>query len=284
MKKKYFNLFLCFVFGFSACGSVPRLLQSQAREPEVSVNSVNVAEISLQGVNLLVHVDVENPNSSAIPPPKIDWELFINEASFSKGTVNNSRSIAGRGKATLDFPVNIGYEGLFNAFASVANADEAAYKIAIAVAFDIPALEENVYHLSHSGTFPVIKTPGVSFRGITRKSLGPTMEFIITWDVENRNNFDFSLAEFDYDFSVNNSQWAKGQVENPPVIRAKARTSIPLTVSVSAPAIIRELVNVLNRGSAVNYACTGNMQFQGNFPGLEKFEFPLDLRGSTPIR
>ena len=92
------------------------------------------------------------------------------------------------------------------------------------------------------------------------------------------------IGEFIYDFKVNNNQWAKGQMEKPPKIKANGKTAIPLTVSISAVSLVREIADIINRGTAVNYSCTGNMSLLGSLPGLGKLELPLNLQGSTRIR
>ena len=273
----------CICFGFLSCAGFPDL-SAVVKEPNVSLKSADITGISLSGVNMLVHVDVENPNNITIPLPRIDWEVFINNSSFVKGAINNDKSLAGRQTTTIDLPLVVGYEGLYNTVASVVSANEAAYDISIAVTFNIPVLGERVYRLSHSGVLPMIKKPEIKFNGIARKSLGMTMEFVLGWEVENKNNFDFNLGMFSYDFTVNNSRWASGQIENPPVLKAGAKTVIPLTVKISAASIIAELVTIIGRGSAVTYSCTGNMKLQGAFPKLEPFELPLNLQGSTQIR
>ena len=110
------------------------------------------------------------------------------------------------------------------------------------------------------------------------------MEFILNWEINNTNSFGFDIGEFNYNFSVNNNAWAQGRIDNPPRVKANGKTAIPLTVAVSAPSIIRELVNVLNQGSPVAYSCTGNMSMLGELPGLEKLELPLNFQGTTRIR
>ena len=109
------------------------------------------------------------------------------------------------------------------------------------------------------------------------------MEFFLNWEVENRNDFGFDIGEFDYNFTVNDSHWAEGRLDNPPKVRANGKTVIPLTVAISAPAIVRELMNVINRGSTVAYNCTGNMSLLGGLPGMDKLELPLNLQGNTRI-
>ena len=403
--------FLCFlpVFVFTACQS----FNSTIQEPVVSLKSINIAGISVSGVDLIAHVDVENPNGFSVPLPKIDWELFVNAASFIQGTLKDDKSIKGREKATMALPLNIAYDELYRSTTSLIEAKEAAYNIALGVTFPVSALENKVYHLDFTGvlplpqlpklspgqmrvskidfagaelawdinvenpngfsipfpklnwdygvsgvsvlksslggagviaanaagaalinvsvpyadvfrvvdssrssgevssnlsvdidssegyplvllegiknmlevpgTLPILQKPEVSFQGITRKSLGTTMEFFLNWEVNNRNNFSFDIGGFDYDFMVNNSHWAGGRVENLPRLRANGRTIIPLTIAISTPAIVREVVDIINRGSNIAYNCTGNMSLLGSFPGLDEIELPLDLQGNTRI-
>ena len=414
--KRIFFLPFVLVFILSACQSFNSLIQ----EPRVSLNSVDIAGISLSGVSLIVHVDVDNPNAFSIPLPKIDWELFINTASFIQGSLKKDQSIQSRGKVTLDFPLSVTYEGLYRSFKSLFELKEAAYNIAMGISFPIPIIESKVYHLDFSGviplpqlpklspgafkisridfsglelawgvnvenpngfsipfptlnwdfdvngvsvlksrfagageiaagaaasalisvgvayedifravaslrnsgeaktnlalglnsadagfpipsldgvdmegiknilnipgTLPILQKPEISFLGITRKSLGTTMEFILNWELDNKNNIDFDIGEFIYNFQVNNQLWAQGRMDKPPRVKANGKTDIPITVSVNALSLVMELVDIINRGTSVNYNCSGNMSLLSGFPGLGKLDLPLNLQGSTRIR
>jgi LEA14-like dessication related protein len=407
VKSRILFLLLSFlIFIFSAC----QTFNSVVEEPKVSLNSVDVTGITLNGVELVVHVDVENPNAFSVPLPDIDWELFIDTSAFLKGAVPNDKNIAGRGKVTLDFPVSVTYEGLYRSFKSLAEKKEIAYNIALGITFPIPIIQSKVYRLDFSGiiplpslpkltpgavriakidfsgvelacnvgvenpnvfsipfpkldwdygvngvslvkstfsgageiaagtaaaalisvkiayadifkavdsarnsselksnfsldsavpipgldrvknileipgTLPILQKPEISFQGIRRMSLGTTMEFVINWEVDNKNIFEFDIGEFNYNFKVNNNQWAAGRINNPPRVKANGKTVIPLTVSISALPLVRELVNIFNRDSTVNYSCAGNMDLSGNLPGLDKLELPLNFTGSTKIR
>ena len=412
MNRIFFLLLAVLVL--SSCQS----FRSVVEEPRVSLNSVSIAGISFSGVDLVVNVDVENPNNFSIPMPNIDWELFVNTASFVQGSLPNDKSIRRRATATLALPVSFTYEGLFRSFMSLIETKEAAYDIALGITFPIPLLTDKVFNLAYSGvlplpqlpvlspgqvrisrvdftgieitsgvnvenpnafpipfpkldwdysvngipvirsnfagagdiaagaagaalitvsmayadifravetarnagearsnlllgfnpgdigfplaaldnnrgvqsilnipgTIPILQMPVLSFQGITRRALGRTMEFTLNWEVDNRNNFAWDIAEFNYNFRVNNNQWAQGLMENPPRVRAGGRTLIPLNVTISAPAIVAELVTILNQGFAVDFTSTGNMSFLPDFPGLERINIPMDLSGSTRIR
>ena len=93
MNKKFLFSFviifvLCGCQSFSLLPSIPALF----KEPNVSLNSVDIAGATLSGVNLIANVAVENPNSFALPMPKVDWELFVTDASLAEGRVEEDRS------------------------------------------------------------------------------------------------------------------------------------------------------------------------------------------------
>ena len=406
MKAYQYAGIACFVLLLTTCQSISSIFQ----EPRVSLKAVDIAGIGINGVDLLAHVDVENPNGFSIPLPKVDWELFINSAPFVQGIINNDKTIKSRGNVTLDLPLSFTYDGLYKTFTSLVNTKEVAYNVGMGLSFPLPLIEEKVYKLDFSGNvpllqIPVLKTgsldiakmdysgitlaamvnvenpnpfpipipdidwdynvngvsvlksksagkgeiaasaagianvnvsvayadifravssamnsteaksnllmstglplsafdgektildlpralpilqkPEISFQGIEKRSLGTTMVFLLNWEVENKNSFAFDIAKFSYDFMVNNSQWAAGQIANPPKIKAAGKTLIPLTVSVSAASIVRELVDVINRGAAVNYISTGNISLLSDLPGLDIPDMPMELRGSTRIR
>ena len=134
-----------------SCQSFSSLIE----DPRISFNSVDIAGIGLTGVNLIALVDVENPNSFSLPMPKIDWELFINNSSFTNGVLENDQTIKSKEKVTLSIPVNISYDRLLRTFSSLGGAKETAYNIAMNLRFPIPLLEQKVFKRDYSGVLPL---------------------------------------------------------------------------------------------------------------------------------
>jgi len=406
MKKVKALFGICLALFLMSCQSINQAVQ----EPNVSLNSVDIAQITLSGVNLIARIDVENTNRFPVPLPVVDWELFVNAVSFTQGVVREEGTIRGLETISLDVPINFTFEGLFRSFASLMDAREVAYNIALGISFPIPVIENFVHNLDFYGvlplprlpilsnasvsiagidyssivlastvnvenpnsfpiafpeidldfglgglslindrsqnpgmmiaagavaatnmnmnisyadifaivgsaarneiesilsvatvlpvafaseersvldipvTIPIVQKPEISFQGITRRSLGRTMEFVLNWEVDNRNNFDFEIEAFDYSFLVNNRSWAEGRALNPPSIRAGSRTVIPVDISISTHSIVVEIVDIINRGAMVNYTATGNINFSSGLPGLDIPEFPFNFTGATRIR
>ena len=274
---------LALVFIFSNCESLKVLIQ----EPKVSIKTVDIAGITMAGVDLIAHVEIENPNAISIPFPRVDWEIFINTASFIKGTVPNKQPLSAHEKVILDLPVSLTYEGLFRSFAALADAKETAYKIALGLGFTLPVLGEKTFHLDFSGLIPILQMPVMAFQNITARSAGsllnPVFEFVLNWEIDNKNNFALNIGEFVYDFRVNNRQLAQSRMNNPPRINANGKTVIPLTISIGAGAVATELLSIVSRGGSVEFSCTGNMSLLGDIPGL-RLDLPFSRSGSTQIR
>ena len=151
MKVLKYLAVLAVVFATS-CQSVSTLIQ----DPRISFDSVEIASVSLTGINLLAHVGVENPNSFSIPMPRTEWELLINNVSFLNGVVENNQTLMSREKTTLSIPISFRYDNLFRTFTSLIGRREAAYKIDLGLRFPIFLLENKLFQSSYSGVLPLI--------------------------------------------------------------------------------------------------------------------------------
>jgi LEA14-like dessication related protein len=268
------------VFPLNFSGQIP-LLQL----PKLLSGSVGIAKMDYSGLTLACAANIENPNKFPIPLPKMDWDYSVGGKSVLKSSNTKTGEIAALSAGAANFEISLAYADVFSVIDSLKNATEAKSNLLLGADFSMPAAFGEVKNaLNIPATIPIPQKPAISFQGITRKSLGRTMEFDLAWEVDNKNAFAFDVGNFAYDFKVNNSQWAQGKINNPPKIKAEGKTLIPLTVSVSSVQIVAEIVDIINRGSSVNYACSGSASLISEFPGLSIPDYLLDLQGSTRIR
>ena len=406
--KKIISVFLTLVIFLSA--STCQTIETIFLEPIVSLRSVDFSGINFHGVDLICRLDVENPNAFDIPFPEVDWELYINSASFINGTLSNDAKLRSRRTVTVDLPFSVSYAELFDAFYSLWNTDEAAYQVALGIRFPLPLLENKTYYLDHSGNMPllqipkihpgsfkiakvdfagvemdwgfivenpnsfaiphptidweytvdghpvikssinddkdisansqspgiiklniqyadlqgildsladiseipsmlkmdtsfpipslanqenalemlgaipVLRMPELSFRGISIKNLGfQKFDFVANWEIENKNNFSMDISRFVYDLTVNNSSWAQGTIENPPQLKANAKTAIPLDISITSVPLITQIMDIINWGGGVNFKSVGNLNLTSDFLGMDALDLPFDLSGATRL-
>ncbi|MCL2881210.1 MAG: LEA type 2 family protein, partial [Treponema sp.] len=262
---------------FSGVIPLPRL-------PKLSTGSVRISKIDFSGVELSCGINVENPNDFSIPFPTMNWDYDVNGVPVVRSSFSAAGEIAAGAAGVALITVGVAYADIFKAVDSARNAGEAKGNLSLNTGIPIPALESERSFLDIPVTIPILQMPEISFQGITRKSMGTTLEFILNWEVNNKNNFNFNVAEFAYDFSVNSNAWARGSMNSAPEIKAAGKTLIPLTVSISALSMVRELVDIIGRGASVNYSCGGNMALTSGLPGLDKINVPLNFQGNTRIQ
>jgi LEA14-like dessication related protein len=259
-----------------------RTLSRLVNEPKISFNSVSVTGLSFSGADLLAKINVENGNSFSIPFPEIDWKLYIGDASFLNGTVKNDKKIAAGSTTAVEIPFHVPYEGLYKAIGNLLNVDEASYRVDIGMRFPIPVLENKTFTSSYSGSLPMLKMPVLSFGGVKFNSLSPNkVEFVLSWSVENKNAFAISLDKLSYDFAVNGSLWAQGRAPAGLNLAARKTTQAPVTVSVNAVSLIRDIAALAGSGKSAAFSCTGEASLRPVFEGLEAFSIPFNFTGNA---
>jgi hypothetical protein len=215
----------------------------------------------------------------------MEWDYSVAGKSVLRNSDTKAGAIPALSAGAANFEISVAYADIFSVIDSLKNATEAKSNLSLGVDFSMPAaFGETKSTLNIPATISILQTPAIAFQGIARKSLGRTMVFDLTWEVDNKNNFAFDVDNFLYDFKVNNSQWAQGKIDNPPKIKAGGKTLITHTVSISSTQIVTELVDIINRGSSVNYVCVGSANLISDLPGLTIPNYLVDLQGSTRIR
>jgi LEA14-like dessication related protein len=281
LKSVYAAAVLVACFALTTCQS----LKAKVQEPQVSLKTVDVANISFNGIDLLCKVNVDNPNAFTIPFPELGWRLLINDNHFIDGTIKNGNPLRARGTTEVEIPVSLNYTEVFNTFKSLIGSTEVDYKIPLDIKFNLPVLGEKVFHLEPAGTIPLLQFPSFSFKGISAKTmlLPPRLDFELSWEVENKNGFVMLVNDISYNLSVNNSQWAAGSTPKGLRINPKQKQVLSFSGSISGLALVSSIADILQRGSDLTYLCEGNFDLGLDFPGFKNFALPYNYSGSTKL-
>ena len=101
---------------------------SAFRQPEISVEGVELGGLGLRGGTVLVSVRVQNPNSFALTADQIRYELLLKDSQaqgdsawtrFAEGTFDERISVEGGRTETFRIPVEFSYSSLGGAASSV---------------------------------------------------------------------------------------------------------------------------------------------------------------------
>ena len=261
--------------------STCQTLMGAFQEPVISLHSTELAGLTINGAQLLCKVKVENPNSFNIPFPETDWELFLNANSFIKGTVKNDERLKARGTTLVEVPVNFNYTDVFNTFASLIGSNQAGYKVALGLKFDLPVLGGKVWNFEHEGSVPFPQLPRITSPSMSignRSTSG--VEVLVTVNFENPNTFDFPSPKISYNFMLNRNSFIRGVIEDEGPLAAEATTPVVFRLMVNYTDLLRNFASLMT-ASQVSSQLTASCDF--GIPYLNRL-LNVDLSGTIPLR
>jgi len=265
------------LFVLSACQSIRSVVQ----EPVLSLHSVEIAAINLNGAQLLCKVQVENPNGFDIPFPQTNWEIFINDNSFISGTVKNNHRIKGRDKTIVEVPINLEYAGIFNSFRSLMTSTQIGYKAALGLTFNIPVLGDKVWNFEHEGTIPVPQLPQVRAPVLRMENANITRAIMnVTVNITNPNPFEIPTPKITYDYLLNRNSFIKGEVINEGSLAANSTTPVVFQLTVTYSDLFRSfsaMRNLFEVPSLLVLTCDLGM------PALRSDPLRFEVSGTLPI-
>ena len=267
------------VWNFKHEGTLPVL-----QVPKFSMPSMKIDGIDFEKIRLAFSVDIENPNDFEIPSPQLLYDLFVDSNKYNSGISVSAAPIAAAAATPLIIALELNYADLFKTISGLINKIEAPGHVALSGGFGIPALADEKIAQEISGMIPIIKPSSINFRGVSLRNLGLTsIDFEISWEIENNNNFAFNVNDLSYNFRLNNSQLSSGRVTGAPQIRANSKTVVPFVFSINTLSMVREIAEMVTRGTDVNYVCSGNISLGADISGLPPLQIPYNFSGSTKL-
>ena len=279
MRKLFFIVIIIFILlSLTTC----KTLMSSFKEPEVSLHSAELMNISLNGAQVLCKIAVLNPNSLEIPFPETAWELFINTNSFLSGTIRNENRIGKRTTTIVEVPVSFEYQGIINSIASVIGTTQADYKAALALKFYLPVFGEKIWNFSHEGKLPIPQAPKLGAATVNIDSIDLTKaELLVTVNVENPNVFEIPAPVITYNYQLNRNSFIRGRIENDKPLAPSSVTPLNFRLIVTYSDLFRSFASLM-RESQVNSLLVLDLNF-----GIPLFDGPvynLQIPGTLPIR
>ena len=258
-------------------GSLP-LLQI----PRVSAPSFDTGRIDFTGIEQNWILNITNPNNFPIPIPEYNWQYEVNGTPVISGRINQSGDISANSQTPLNFTVNVRYTDIISAVGSLGTSPElrSLMKMDTILPFELPQGVSSSFQFPAS--IPIMHPPSLSLRGINIRNMAlQNLEFIINWEIVNRNSFPMNISDFNYNLSVNNAEWARGVINNVPQIRPNSSVVIPVDLTITSVNMISQIIDILNRGSTVNYTSDVNFNMSGADLGTSRW--PFNLAGVTRL-
>ncbi|HEX8275437.1 MAG TPA: LEA type 2 family protein [Longimicrobiaceae bacterium] len=153
-------LSLLVVLVLSACGSFG------FRQPQVTLDGVQLGGLGLRGGTLLVNLRVQNPNGFALNAERLRYNLELRDPGqagdsawidFATGSYDREFSVGARDTETVQIPVEFSYSGLGGAASSILRNGTFHYRARGEVDVDTPIGSRSV-PFTKRGTFTMAGT------------------------------------------------------------------------------------------------------------------------------
>jgi len=138
------------VWNFDNTGDLPL-----PQLPSINSPTMVIEKVDFSKAEILVTVNVENPNAFEIPAPKIFYDYQLNKKSFIKGNIENETILAPSSVTPVKFRLIVNYSDLFRTFTNLGHTRETASLLVLTCDFGIPVFSGETRQFQISGVFPL---------------------------------------------------------------------------------------------------------------------------------
>ncbi|MDR0641496.1 MAG: LEA type 2 family protein [Treponema sp.] len=246
--------------------------------------SSRIEKLDFTGADIVCSVEIDNPNPFPLPFPAIDYSYTVRNTGFITGTAEFPGSLAAEGRTPAEIRLRAAFPDLYRVIPALRTVGEAASLLSLSSLVVLPGFEGEKLALEISGSLPLLKEPVLSFRGISVKNIGLSkIDFEFGWDLDNPNGFVFELDDLDYSLLVNGNVWIQGKLAAKTSVAAGRKASIPVVVSVSDPALVKDLTEIITRGTDVNYELAGTAAYSSGLRLFSGSSLPFSFSGRTKL-
>lgn len=268
-----------------SCAEMTQVLKMlDVKEPTARISNVKISKLSLQQVDLLFDVAIDNPNNVGVHLNGFDYDLQLDGASFIKGNKEDKLDVGANGSATVAIPLSLTFNEIREAVKAVSTLDTIPYRLNLGVGLDVPALGTIRVPVSKSGSVPNLKLPRISLSGIKLDNIGFTSASLkVNLMVDNPNTLGFSTSNFNYNLTVNGKNWVSGLLEAPLQIEKKQKQTVSIPVKLDFMQMGSAVYQLLTGNNSLNYELTGKADFKSDLEFLKAFTLPIQKNGTINL-
>jgi LEA14-like dessication related protein len=279
------SFLLITIFSINQCAEMINILnQANIQKPVVNLSDVKMTGLSFDSVDLLFHIDIDNPNNVGIKLAGFDYDLQIEDNSFINGKQDNGLAIKANGSEIIKLPLTLKFKDIYNTFSIVKDLDSVQYKLNSGLSFNLPVLGDIRIPVTKSGNIPTLKLPSINFKKLKMDQIKLTgADLTLQINIDNHNAFAFILKNIDYKLNVAGTQWIDGKMNQSMNISAKQENIINIPISLNFLSMGQSVYNIVNGNQSLNYSLKGNADMGSSLPLLGDFNIPFNQTGNTNI-
>lgn len=279
--KHFIYLFL--VVYLSGCAELAK--HAETVKPTAQLTGARLANISFDQVDLVFDLEVENKNPIELDLAGLDYDFKIEDQSLVSGVTAKAIKLKANGTSPVELPVTLKFDDLKNLPGELWNKDKLAYDLQTTFNIMLPVIGNYAIPVSKQGELPVPKIPGIKLKGVKIKNLSFTSaDLVAQVEVDNPNDFDIAVRNFNYQLNINQVQWGQGEISKSNNIPGKGKGVIDIPVKLNLLSIGSAASSLLKKGSSLEYQLKGNATLDTGLELLNGYNLPLDIKGTTSTR
>ncbi|KPQ00968.1 MAG: Conserved secreted protein [Bacteroidetes bacterium HLUCCA01] len=279
--KQYTPLVLAAVLLFAIGGC--SLLQQAAgtvQMPEVRYDSMQFSSVNFDGLSMNFGFEVDNPNRLALRATGYEYAFSVEGSEFLQGRSDAGLELAAGSARTVQIPVTVGFQELYNTAGALVRQDSIAYEVRTEFVFDLPVLGRRSVPASASGYLPVPRMPRLALEDIAVRSVSFSgAEVVLQLRLDNPNAFGMSLSGLAYNLSVDGNQWVSSTLRETISVPAKSSQNVNIPVRLDLTQLGLSVYRMLTGSQSFTYEVDGNGMVDLDLPFFPSTELPFNLSG-----
>ncbi|MCL2276440.1 MAG: hypothetical protein FWC21_00935 [Treponema sp.] len=125
------------------------------QSPKLSAPTMNIININSSRVEILVTINIENPNIFELPSPVISYDYSLNKVSYIRGIVESDVPLAASSVTPLNFLLWVTYTDLYRNMRLPVSANELASQLSLSCSLECPVFGVESFNWLIAGTLPL---------------------------------------------------------------------------------------------------------------------------------
>ncbi|MFP8488921.1 LEA type 2 family protein [Gracilimonas sp. Q87] len=130
------------------------------KQPSISLSNFSIQNLSLSGADLLVELNVQNPNAFRLIVDELNFDLEVNGLRSFSGNISDQILIDRKSTQTVKLPFNISFLNAGMAAYHLLNSDEELeYKLtgSTLIGSDLPYFKRSTFNFDKIGSVDILK-------------------------------------------------------------------------------------------------------------------------------
>ena len=139
----------------SKSGDVPLL-----KIPKVNIGSLKMKKLSFTGADLLLNLELDNPNNFSFAMDKLNYDFKINNKTWAKGLTQEKLTINKKGKSTVSIPISLNFMQMGRTIYNIITSNQALnYNLIgdVNLNTSVPFLKNVNLPINNSGQINILK-------------------------------------------------------------------------------------------------------------------------------